>query len=164
MGMPKTKLTRRRFIGGSASLAASSLVSPSLRADAAPQTTEWRSNWDRSPDRIWLGPEYWANPLQDWRIANGRIECTNAALDRNVHVLTRQLADRSGTLDMRVRVGSLGNGLAATAGSVGFRIGAQGPLLEYRNSLISGRGLEAGISGDGSMFVGDVRSARYRDK
>jgi alkaline phosphatase D len=158
--MPETKLTRRRFIAGSASLAASSLVSPLLRADAAQQTPEWGSNWDRCPDRIWLGPEYWANPLQDWRVASGRIECTNAALDRNVHVLTRQLADRSGTLDMRVRVGSLGSGLVATVGSVGFRIGAQGPLLEYRNSLIFGRGLEAGISEDGSIFVGDVRSAK----
>ena len=127
--MPKTKLTRRRFIAGSASLAASSLVSPLLRAHAAPQPTEWRSNWERCPDRIWLGPEYWANPLQDWRVANGRIECTNAAPDRNVHVLTRQLADRSGTLDMRVRAGSLGSGRVATVGSVGFRIGAQGPLL-----------------------------------
>ena len=41
----------------------------------------------------WLGEEYWANPLQDWRIAHGRIECTNAALDRNVHLLTRQLGE-----------------------------------------------------------------------
>ena len=157
--MSKMKLTRRRFIAGSASLAASSLVSPLVRADAAQQTPEWRSNWDRCLDRIWLGPEYWANPMQDWRVANGRIECTNRALDRNVHVLTRELADRSGTFEMRVRVGSLGDTVVGPVGSVGFRIGAQGPLLEYRNNLIFGRGLDAGLDPDGSIFVGDIRRA-----
>lgn len=152
------KLSRRRFIAGSASLAASSLVTPLLRGDAAQRTTEFRSNWSACPDRVWLGPEYWANPLQDWRIANGRVECMNRALDRNVHLLTRQLGERKGTLGMSVRIGSVG-GESFPTGSVGFRIGAQGPLLDYRNSLIFGRGLDAGISADGSIFVGDVRSA-----
>ena len=155
--MPKRKLTRRRFIAGSASLAASSLVSPLLRAGAAQRTTDFRSDWDKCPDRIWLGPDYWANPLQDWRVANGRLECTNAAPDRNVHLLTRQLGERNGTLDMSVRVGRIQD-TAGKAESVGFRIGARGPLGDYRNSLIFGRGLDAGINADGSLFVGDVRS------
>jgi alkaline phosphatase D len=159
MSKSATKLTRRRFIAGTASLAASSLVTPLLRVDAAQPAAQFRSRWDSCPNRVWLGPEYWANPLQDWQIANGRIECTNGAPDRNVHVLTRQLGERDGTLDMSVRVGRLGSE-SATTGSVGFRIGAQGPLLDYRNSLIFGRGLDAGLSGDGSMFVGDVRSAK----
>ena len=160
MPKPKHTLTRRRFIAGSASLAATSVVAPLLRARAPQATTEFRSRWDVCPDRVWLGPDYWANPLQDWQIANGRIECTNAAPDRNVHVLTRQLGERKGALDMSVRVGRAEGGVLVTTGSVGFRIGAQGPLREYRNSLIFGRGLEAGISADGSMFVGDVRSAK----
>ena len=157
--MSKTKLTRRRFIAGSASLAATSVVAPLLRASAQP-TADFRSRWDACHDRVWLGPEYWANPLQDWQIVSGRIECANAAADRNVHVLTRQLAERKGNLDMSVRVGRAEGGVLVTTGSVGFRIGAQGPLREYRNSLIFGRGLEAGISADGSMFIGDVRSAK----
>ncbi len=156
--MSKTELTRRRFIAGSASLAASSLVTPLLRSEGAQTTREFHSTWDTCPDRVWLGPEYWANPLQDWQIANGRIECTNAAPDRNVHVLTRQLGERQGALDMSVRVGRVGSA-PATADSVGFRIGAQGPLADYRNNLIFGRGLDAGIDADGTMFVGDVRSA-----
>ena len=157
---PKTKLSRRRFIAGSASLAATSVVAPLLRGSTAQQAGEFRSRWDACHDRVWLGPEYWANPLQDWQIANGRIECTNAAPDRNVHVLTRELGERKGTLEISVRVGRAEGGVLVTTGSVGFRIGAQGPLREYRNSLIFGRGLEAGISADGSMFVGDVRSAK----
>jgi len=155
----RTRLTRRRFIASSASLAASSLFTPLTRARAAPPAAAFRSRWDACPDRVWLGPDYWANPLQDWQISNGRIQCTNPAADRNVHLLTRQLADRPGTLDMSVRIGPVRDESAPT-GSVGFRIGAQGPLLDYRNSLIFGRGLDAGVGGDGSMFVGDVRSAK----
>jgi alkaline phosphatase D len=154
MSKSGTKLTRRRFIAGSASLAASTVMAPLLRAEVLQGAAEFRSRWDASPDRVWPGPEYWTNPLQDWQIANGRLECTNGAPDRNVHVLTRQLGTGSGTLDTRVRVGKIGGG----SGSVGFRIGAQGPLGEYRNNLIFGRGLDAGIAADGSMFIAEVRS------
>jgi phosphodiesterase/alkaline phosphatase D-like protein len=165
MSEPATKLTRRRFIARSASLAAGSVVAtplaPLLRVDAAQPAPEFQSGWDACHDRVWLGPEYWANPLQDWQIANGRIECTNAAPDRNVHVLTRQLGERKGDLAMSVRVGRVdGGALAAGKGAAGFRIGVQGPLRDYRNSLIYGRGLDAGISGDGAIFIGDVRSSK----
>ena len=155
MSTSPARLTRRRFIAGSASLAASSIGAPLLRAHAAQAVAAFRSRWDACPDRLWLGPEYWANPLQDWRVASGRIECTNAAPDRNVHVLTRQVGERHGTLDMTVRIGRLGSA-SSPAESVGFRVGAQGRLADYRNSLIFGRGLDAGINAGGALFVGDI--------
>ena len=39
----------------------------------APQGFE--SDFENTPDRIWVGPEYWANRLQDWRIHDGWLEC-----------------------------------------------------------------------------------------
>ena len=39
-------------------------------------------------ERAWLGPQYWANPLQDWRLIDGRIECCVSGGDRNVFWLT----------------------------------------------------------------------------
>ncbi|MBI5769364.1 MAG: alkaline phosphatase D family protein [Verrucomicrobia bacterium] len=158
--------TRRAFLRHSATFAAASLLasrlSPRLHAAGEPGAA-FRSAWDRAPDRIWLGAEYWANPLQDWRIAAGRLECTRAAVDRNVHLLTRQLANRPGTVDLRVRVGRLGGGSLAGAGSAGFRIGILGSLRDhpelhdYRNNLWPAQlnaGLAAGISGDGKLFIG----------
>ena len=136
-------------------------LAPLLGAEAAQAAVEFRSDWDVCPDRVWLGPAYWANPLQDWQIAKGRIECTNAAADRNVHLLTRLVGEGKGTLDLSVRVGRVAGGtLGAGKGTVGFRIGVQGPLRDYRNSLIYGRGLDAGISGAGALFIGEVRSAK----
>ena len=162
---PAGTLTRRRFIANSASLAVTSVMAtplaPRLGANAAQLTAEFRSDWAACPDRVWLGQDYWANPLQDWQIAKGRLECTNAAVDRNVHVLTRHLGQRTGNLVMSVRVGRVEGGPLGTGkGTVGFRIGVQGPLRDYRNSLIYGRGLDAGISGDGAIFIGEVRNAK----
>ncbi len=44
----------------------------------------FESGWTDEAERVWIGPEYWANPMQDWRLANGRIENIVAGGDRNV--------------------------------------------------------------------------------
>src|SRR6185295_19409855 len=123
-------------------------------ATAAEGNTAFASRWDTVHDRVWLGPEYWANPLQDWRIAGGRIECINSAINRNVHLLTRDLGEQPGDLRLSVKIGRVGGGALAGAGSAGFRLGIRGPLNEYRNNLIYGQGLDAGFTGDGQIFIG----------
>jgi len=113
------------------------------------------SQWQKAPDRVWLGAEYWANPLQDWRVAGGRIECVKAAPNRNVQLLTRRLGDKPASLQMSVRLGRIdGKHLANGRGSAGFRIGIRGPLDDYRNALIYGQGLDAGVTSDGRLFIG----------
>ncbi len=159
--MPKHshKINRRKFLVHSASLAAGSVVATNLSSLAARSETaaEFRSAWD--VDRVWLGAEYWANPLQDWRVAGGRIECVNAAPDRNVHLLTRQLAEGAGDLQMSVRVGRTSGALAGR-GSFGFRVGILGPLREYRNNLATfGTGLNCGVTASGGLFIGAPGSA-----
>src|SRR6476661_8496580 len=103
------RITRRDFLqDAAATTAVVAVAGVPAGAAAAQAAAEFASRWDKSPDRVWLGPEYWANPLQDWRIAGGRIECINAASNRNVHVLTRQLGEQPGDLAMSVRIGRLG--------------------------------------------------------
>src|SRR6266478_4803311 len=94
------KRSRRQFMQHSAAataVAAFAAASPPPTT-AAPARVGFFSRWDQSHDRVWLGPEYWANPLQDWRVAGGRIECIKAAPNRNVNLLTRQLAEEPGDL------------------------------------------------------------------
>jgi len=165
MANPTPKLTRRSFLSNSAAVAAgvvvTSRLSPLLHAATAPGPAEFVSNWKSCPDRVWLGPEFWSNPLQDWRVADGRIECTNAAPDRNVHVLVRALGEKSESFTTAVRVGRAdGALLSAGKGSVGFRIGVRGPLPDFRNALVFGRGLDAGLTADGALFIGALGTAR----
>jgi alkaline phosphatase D len=151
------RLSRREFLHESA--VASVAIAASATAATAQtdgrSTAEFASQWHKAHDRVWLGAEYWANPLQDWRIADGRIECIKAAPNRNVHLLTRQLSEQPGDLTMSVRIGRIGTPrLEGGKGSAGFRIGIMGPLREYRNSLIYGQGLDAGFTSDGKLFIG----------
>ena len=57
--------------------------------------------------RIWVGPEYWANPLQDWQLNDGRIECVQSGGDRNVYLLTRSISARDGYFNRSVTLGQL---------------------------------------------------------
>lgn len=162
------ELSRREVVQGVTAVVAGSALGLAIsQAGANAQPTKvddpstFISDWDRCPQRSWLGPDFWANPLQDWEVRGAAAVCTNAAPDRNVHLLTRQLADRGGDLVMSVRVSrAAGDPHIAGKGSFGFRIGVQGPLKEYRNSLISQQGLNCGISGDGAIFIGDPRAAK----
>lgn len=162
MSTPRRKLTRRRFLQNSAALAAGAAVTAALapKVEAAPATGEFASDWNNCPDRVWLGADYWSNPLQDWALANGRVECTNAAADRNVHVLVRSLGERNGSFTLRVRLGRTDGAVLKGGGSAGFRIGIRGPLPDYRNALVFGRGLDAGLAGNGGLFIGTVAEAK----
>jgi len=164
-------MNRRAFLERSATLVAASALtsrlSPLLHAgEGAPG---FASAWDRAPDRPWLGAEYWANPLQDWQIARGRVECTNAAVDRTVHLLTRQLANRAGTVELQVRIGRPGGETLAGKGSAGFRLGILGTLKDYpelhdyRNNLWAAptAGFDAGFSADGKLFLQRLTSPQH---
>ena len=136
-------------------------LSPLVPGAIAQASGTFVSNWQNCPDRVWIGPEYWSNPLQDWRLNHGRIECINAAADRNVHVLVRSLGEQDGDFDLRVQVGRVdGSALGKGTGSVGFRIGTRGPLPDFRNAVIFGRGIDAGLTSTGGLFIGAITDAK----
>src|SRR6185312_16435142 len=124
------RICRRDFLQEAATPAAAIAATSALPRDAAAAAavSDFASPWDKTPDRVWLGADYWANPLQDWRVAGGRIECIKAAANRNVHLLTRQLSGQPGDVAMSVRIGRVGGGkLSDGKGSAGFRLGIMGP-------------------------------------
>lgn len=124
------------------------LVAPASHA------ADWVGSFANVSDRVWLGPELWANPMEDWRVQAGRLECVNGGPNRNVHVLTRQLGKKDGTLTMSVRLGRLDE--TAAKGSVGFRIGIQDEIDDYRARLLYGQGSNVGITTDGALFIGST--------
>lgn len=165
MSSPRDSVSRRRFLKDSAALAVGATVgaqlSPLMHGATPAPAGEFASRAALCPDRVWLGPEYWSNPLQDWRIRGGRIECTHAAADRNVHLLVRSLGEADGAFSLRVRIARAdGTVLGTGGGSAGFRIGLRGALPDWRHSLIYGRGLDAGFTSNGGLFIGLVSEAK----
>ncbi|WP_152053952.1 alkaline phosphatase D family protein [Tautonia marina] len=158
--MSKSSVSRRSFlVDSAAATAALSALPRAGRAEDRPEA-EFRSRWERVPDRVWPGAAFWSNPLQDWRIRGGRLECLRPATGRSLHLLTHDLADRPGTLRMSVRLGSLDGGpLAEATGSAGFSIGVRGPLGDYRNNLVHGSGFPAGLRTNGRLVLGDGSEA-----
>lgn len=156
-------LSRRGFLQTSAgatagAIASASVISGTDSSSTASEeklvSTSFASAWDKTNDRIWPGPEYWTNPLQDWRVNAGRLECVNPAPNRNVQLLTRDLSGNAGDLRTSVLIGRVDGQWNAGRGSAGFRIGARGTIDDYRHHLIFGNGLDAGLSANGRMFIG----------
>jgi hypothetical protein len=114
------------------------------------------SNWPGTADQVWLGPQYWTNRLQDWRLREGRLECVTAGGDRNVFLLTHELSNRPQPFETRVRLGYLEHPRAGEPGFAGFRIGMRGPFDDYRDTAIYGIGLDAGLTNDGRLFIGSL--------
>ncbi len=123
------------------------------------------SSWP-SQQRTWIGPDYWANRLQDWRVHDGRLECLQAVANkpmRTVHLLTHRLGAHAGTLSMSVRTGLIDDinsieGAAANC-ATGFLLAAGGTRMTPRAATLihhnpgPGGGWFAGIDGSGRVFI-----------
>ncbi len=131
-----------------------------IAAAPAAAAADFASNWSSNLNQIWLGPEYWANRLQDWRLRNGRIECVVSGGDRNIFLLTHELSSRLEPFETRVELGRLEEDTTSLGeGFAGFRIGMRGPFNDYRDTAIYGIGLDAGLSASGQLFIGDPAHA-----
>lgn len=123
---------------------------------------EIESDWGSQHDRVWIGPEYWANPMEDWRLKGGRLECIDTAPNRSVHLLPFQLGEQEGTLEMSVIVG-LQPG-SEGEGNVGFELGIQSELEDYQSSLIRGRGVRFVIGTDGRASLPGGDDVSFEDR
>jgi len=118
------------------------------------ETSRFEVEFKSSYERPWIGPEFWANPLQDWQLNNGRIECIVSGGDRNLFLLTRELNDSNLGFKTSVRIGSLSDNISKETGWVGFKIGIRGDYHDYRDNAVRGDGLPVGITTDGQLFIG----------
>lgn len=128
------------------------LISCGQRQDAV----EFRSNWPEKAERTFVGPDYWANRLQDWQLRDGRLECIFSGENRNVNLITRQLGTNGG-FSMSVVVGGLKGATAAS--QAGMRFGIHGMFDDYRDSAVHGKGIDAAVTGDGYLYIGDLARA-----
>ncbi|WP_101298358.1 alkaline phosphatase D family protein [Halegenticoccus soli] len=99
--------------------------------------------------RPWIGPQFWSNRLQDWRLHAGRIECLRGGASyevRTVSVLTREIVPGRLRGHLRVTTGLAGH--PERDGFCGFLIGVGDRDLDYRAAALAQRG-----SGEGGGFL-----------
>jgi len=122
-------------------------------------TVDSSGKTDWSEDRRWIGPEYWANPLQDWEVSEGAIAGI-AAQNRTLHSLTKQVVQPKGSFQLAVKVRLQANSDLQSAGARGgFRLGLQGPIADYRFALLnSDQWIDTGVRDDGRLVIDDVES------
>lgn len=107
--------------------------------------------WRNTNDRVWLGGEFWANPMEDWIIESGWAQCVTASVNRSIHHLTHQIEYPGKGFAMAVRL-EPGDG---QDGGGGFRIGIKSELNEYRSNCFAKRGIDAGINiKQNQLFIG----------
>ena len=102
---------------------------------------EVSSSWGEAQDRVWVGSNYWANPMENWQVADGRLECIaggnrdkEISLGPNIQLLTWQAAKKSSFVT-RVTTGKLTSDFEGWAGFL-FGIKGQNAFIHrIENSL-----------------------------
>lgn len=116
----------------------------------------FESRWETCNDRVWLGREFWANPMEDWRIIDGAAECITGGGDRNIQLLTHQLTNTECEFVMSVDIQQVET--QKKDGGAGFRIGLKSELNEYRSNCFAKGGWLAGIA-KGKLVLGQKKIA-----
>ena len=119
---------------------------------------EFSSDFQNTHDRVWLGEEYWANPMEDWLVRDGRIVCARNGANRNVHLLAYGLNsdDPSASFVLSVRMGVEEK---TKRGSAGFLVGViDQETRDPRASLLMGKGMAVGVRTNGKLFIGKEES------
>ena len=160
-----------KFVGagvGVGVLAASAGCANSLSASQtnaattkpAKLTTNTQDPWQQTHDRVWLGGEYWANPMEDWRVKDGHAHCINPGGNRSVHSLTHQLANPQGSFTLSVRIQNMSEN--ANDGGGGVRLGARSEINDYKSNCFVRDGFDIGVVKN-TLVIGGERVTLVQD-
>lgn len=141
------QITRRHALKiAAAGLAASTMGCSVGSATQQNLTTELNhvvnDSWNNTHDRVWVGGEYWANPMEDWHIVDGGAECLSTGGRRSIHSLTHQLSQaKSFSVTVRIKRLNLDN----MDGGAGLQLGLRSDIDEYRSNCFEQNGFAAGV-------------------
>lgn len=138
---------------GCASTNSNSVAQTETTNDKALKTVV-SDTWANSFDRIFLGGQYWANPMEDWAIVNGGAECSVTSGNRSIHALTHQLVNSEGTFKISVRLQK--TEIGRNDGGAAIRVGVKSDINEYRSNCFEQKGFDAGMHNN-DLVLGDKR-------
>ena len=124
---------------------------------------------DDCPQRQWLAPHLWGNRLQDWRLADGRLECVTASRRlpyRTVHTLAHRL-EGDGSAEFTVRLGFIDQaGTRASDAAAGLLLGVGNGAMDYRSAALvqmnpgNGGGVLVAVDAAGMLFMQDHETGK----
>jgi hypothetical protein len=144
-------ITRRTALKLAAAGTLIGLGARTEKVTAATQDETKPDPWSRTHDRVWLGGDFCANPMEDWRIVDGMAECQSLGGNRSIHSLTHQITNSGGDFKMSVRIARVE--VRGKDAGAGFRVGIRSELNEYRSNCFAGKGVNAGAV-DGQLVLG----------
>lgn len=120
------------------------------------QAPVFKDNLSQTNDRVWIGEDYWAIPMEDWSVKKGRIECVGTEKFSRVTILTAVINQGTGDLVISSDMGLNKKSATGKGGSTGFAIGLKDDVdMDAKSVCYFGKGLHAGISTKGSIFIGN---------
>lgn len=154
-----SSLSRRNALKMMGTAAAAAGVGSSANANQSAFASELTQveAWATTRDRVWLGAAFWANPMEDWRVAGGSAECQNGGGDRNIHLLTHQITDNTQGFEISVDVDAVE--LTNNDGGAGFKIGIRSDINEYRSNCFAKSGITAIVTKD-AVKIGNKSAPR----
>ncbi|NQZ60145.1 MAG: hypothetical protein HRT88_22055 [Lentisphaeraceae bacterium] len=117
---------------------------------------EFKTNFTDGVDRYFIAPNIWTNPMEAWKLRNGRLEVDIPQARLNAHCLTHQLKEGDGNFTVEVEVSALKGELIGA----GINVGVRSELGDYRSSLLRGKGLSCGIDAQGKIFIGRIKGKK----
>jgi alkaline phosphatase D len=136
-------------------ITAGTLMGLGSRSGFAAENSPTSDIWSKTHDRVFLGGNFWANPMEDWKVSEGGAECISTGPSRSVHSLTHQLT-KNGAFEMSVTLQRIGNPGKDTG--AGFRIGMKSELNEHKSNCFVTWGLIAGWRGS-ELVLGREKTA-----
>ena len=122
----------------------------------------FQSHW--KGNRLWIGPQWWANPLTDWSL-RGDAAVAAAARNRTLCLLAADIGEDLGGFEMQVEInappGKREQKTQSTGAdtAAGFRFGRRGGIADYRHALIhSTEWIDATIDSAGRLHLDDQTS------
>ena len=116
----------------------------------------FQTGFTEKVDRYFVAPGIWTNPMEAWKVRNGRLEVDRSLTSLNAQILTHRVKPGNGSFSVEALMGAMKGKLK----SIGFRIGIKSELGDYRSSLLFGKGLNAGIDENGNLFIGNKASGK----
>ncbi|UBM57473.1 alkaline phosphatase D family protein [Marinilongibacter aquaticus] len=119
-----------------------------------PSSFHFKSDWQNWPNMPWVGPEFWANRLQDWEIKEGKLLCNLTGPRRNVHFMPAFVDEKTQAFSVSTDLELLNTKLSDCC--FGIEIGSKGPFEDYRSAAVFGKGLAIGINGNQELVIGNT--------